>query len=926
MPNSKKNIKRKKNENKRRRIFTRVVLMSAAFFAVIFAFGLAGALAVTYNHAQDAPDFQPEQLQPSLTSSIYDSDGRELTAVHGEQNRVEISLQDLPGHVTDAFLAVEDRRFYSHPGVDLYAIARAAWVNLVNLDLREQGGSTITQQLARNAFLSSEQTLSRKIQEAWLALQMERYYVKEEILEKYLNHVYFGGGAYGVEAAAQLYFEKSAEDLSPAEAAMLAGIVRSPTYYSPYENKEYALGRQQLVLSLMEEGDFISQETWEEARQEELEIAPKPDSEQLPYPYYVDYVIHRELLEILADEDFYGSREAAYEAIYTDGLQVYTAIQPELQGAVEEVLENEELYPQTWRIDAEYLDVLKEDDSYQGYPEEYLGESGVPQPQSAAVVADPETGAMKALVGGREYSEDNRSLRYVSPRQPGSAIKPILAYVPAMEEGGLVPSTVIDDAPFAQGDWTPENFDRRFRGLVNAREALVRSLNVPAVKTFKEISPEAGLEYGEKMGLTTIHPHDATLAAVLGGMTHGTTALDMAQAFAVLANEGIREEFHAIEKIKDRHGEVVYEQQEEPKAVLSGETAYLINDILQDVAGYGTAAGLESDYNIAAKTGTTSDNRDAWLLTYSPDFVISFWMGHDVQRLGRIDGGSSTTVPFMNAILPAVEEITAGSEFSRPEGIGEPVAVCSKSGLRPGDDCPSDSIVYEVFPRGEAPAEECELHEELEVCKSSGLLPGPYCPEDELEKETFLNRPEYKETDERWRSGAGRGPEDARKLPPEEECDEHTEKTILELLEIDFTAQYFPFSAEISWVYDEDFDPEEFLEGYRLLKKEAGEEEHRVLGTFSPDTEQKNDQGVEPGEEYVYKVEILGLDGDVLKEIQESVTLPGEDDLPPGFGEEENGEENGEDGVDDIDSQDNGLNGFEEDDNNNDEDDNEQEE
>lgn len=879
MPESKKKRTIKKSSKGRQK---RSLMRKVIFFALILGFaslvvGAGVAFSMVYAVAQKAPEFNPDELQPSLTSNIYDGEGEELTSVHGEENRLEISLQELPDHVLDAFIAVEDRRFYDHSGVDLYALGRALWVNLQHWNLREQGGSTITQQLARNAFLTSEQTLSRKIQEAYLALQMERYYAKEEILEKYLNHIYFGGGAYGVEAAALTYFEKSASDLSVAEAALLAGIIRSPTHYSPFESQDYAYGRQQLVLSLMRDSDFIGEETWEEAREEEAEIVEKPDVERYPYPYYIDYVIHRELVDILAEEGLYGSKEAAYEAIYNDGLQVYTVLQPEIQGAVEEVLENDELYPENWRVESEYLERLKEDSGYKDYPEKYLSEDGVPQPQSAAVVADPTTGALKALVGGRDYGDDNRSLRYLSPRQPGSAIKPLFAYVPAMEEADAGPATVIDDSPLARGDWAPENFDRRFRGLTTVREALVDSVNVPAVKIFDDINPERGVTYGERMGLSNLHPEDATLASVLGGMTHGTSAMEMVQAFSVLANEGVKVEHYAIERIEDRQGQIIYENQRELEEVLSPETSYLINDILVDVTRYGTAENLEAGQTVAAKTGTTSDNRDAWLVTYSPDFTISFWMGHDVQRLGRIEGGSSTTIPFMNALLPAVEERTPASEFERPEGISGPIEICSKSGLNPGDDCPEDAITIEIFPQDAVPTETCDLHVEVEACGDSGLLVGPYCPEEEIEEESFLDRPDYETTDERWRAGAGRKPEDAGEMPPEEECDVHTEIPPSQLLELLIRASGDPPSVDVRWVEVEDFDAEEHVDNFELSRKEAGAEDFDMRLELPPDERAYLDEDVEPGREYIYRIEFTGPD-DKTKQVERSVPVPEADD------------------------------------------------
>ncbi len=869
--------KRKKREN--RKIIGGKTLAALGLCALA-AFVFAGAVASYYIYPfiKEAPDFAPEDLQPSLASIIVDKDSCKITDIHGEQKRMEIFLEELPGYVPEAFVAIEDQRFYEHIGVDPYAIARAAWVNLRERDWHKQGGSTITQQLARNAILGSEQTLRRKVQEAWLALQIERYYAKEEILAKYLNYIYFGEGAYGIEAAARTYFDREASELSLPEAAFLAGIIRSPTRYDIFDDPEPALQRQQVVLAEMHRAGFISAGDMEEARSAEIELADKSGRDEYPYTYYLDYVIHHELVEILAAETEYGSREEAYEAIYTDGLQVQVAMDSDMQQAVEAELERGDIYPETLRVDLQALGEM-EIGSLGGYPEEVLCDDGVPQPQSAAVVADPETGALLALAGGRGYGSDNRSLRFLSPRQPGSAIKPILGYVPAIEEGEAVPATVIDDAPFALDSWTPENYDRVFRGLTTVREALVDSRNVPAVKTFQRIGPETGLDYGRNMGLSSIRSDDTTLAAVLGGMSAGVTPLEMAQAYAVLANNGIKKELYAVEKVENRDGELLYEHRAEPEAVISPETAYMINDILEYVVSRGTGRNIQAAGSLAAKTGTTSDNRDAWLVAYTPHFVISFWLGHDIQRLGKIPGGSGATVPFMNAIISSLDSQISYTEFVKPTGELETVSVCSRSGLRPGEDCPSEDLVEEIFPPGDIPVEECDLHIELEVCTIGEALAGEHCPADGVEEKTFLDRPEYEVTDERWWYGAGRHPEDAGLLPPEEECAAHTKPPPLPEVEMTLFYDAGLQAMVVEWeVFEAGLEKEE-IQNYRLLRKEAGEDDFGLVREFHRSETEYLDEGLQHGETYIYRLEVAGKpDGRLLaeKEIPVSLLEPGE--------------------------------------------------
>ncbi len=829
----------------------KIALMLLVFSVIVVG---AGALSIVYSYVKDTPEFNPGDLRPAVTSYVFDRNGVELAGLYDEQNRVEVPLEGIPEHVIQAFIAIEDERFYDHYGVDPTAIARAFVINLRQGDWTEQGGSTITQQLIKNAFLTPEKTFRRKIQEAWLSLKMERQFSKSEILEIYLNQIYFAHGAYGIEAAANVYFNKNVEDLTVAEAAMLAGIPRSPNYYSPYKNPEIARQRQGLVLSKMQELDFISSAQFQQARDTELTFA-EPPSREYPYPYFVDYVLHHELIRILTDMPEYESREEAYEVIYNSGLRVYTTLDTEAQQITEDILNDESLYPQqTIRIDMTKLKNLLADNNYSSYPEEAMQEDGIPQPQSAAVVANPVTGEVFAMVGGREYSEYNQDLRYLSRRQPGSAAKPIFSYAPAFEEGLMTPGTVIDDAPFARGSWGPENFDRRFRGLVTVREALVRSLNVPAVRAFDEITPQVGLQYAERMGISTLHPDDYHLATAIGGMTHGVTAFDMAQAFGVLGNQGIKTKLHTVKRIEDPSGQVLYEYRRDPDDVLSPQTAYLITDILKDVVQSGTAARLSVGRPIAAKTGTTSDNRDAYLVAYTPDLVVSFWMGHDIQTLGQIQGGSGSTIVFMNEIVTRLMKDKPALDFERPPGISGPVSICSKSGLRPGEHCPDEAIISELFPTHLLPQDTCEMHVEMEVCAVSGLLPGDYCPEQEIVNEIFLNRPEFEVTDGRWRGGAGRGPEDAGLMSPSEPCDIHTQPAPRPS---DLTAYLLhnPPRAHLWWNRDLD------IAEYRVYRRAAGEEDFVLLTTLPGSSNQFLDDDLEMNTLYTYHLVAINTQG-----------------------------------------------------------------
>jgi penicillin-binding protein 1A len=747
--------------------FLSILLFLTVFFVVI-----TGILTIVYSCNGDIPDFSEWEKFTPLASLFYDRHGQEITTLYGEQNRIHVTLEEVPLHVQQAFIATEDERFYRHPGIDPLGIARALCINLGRGQWsNEQGGSTITQQLVKNAFLSQEKTLSRKIKEAYLAIRMEMLFSKSEILEMYLNQIYFAHGAYGIEAASRNYFNKSVGDLTVAEAALLAGIPRSPNNYSPFVNIDSSLQRKKMVLQKMHKNHFLNDEQWEKAKLEKITLSDFP-ARRHAHPYFIDYVIHHELVKILNDLPQFGSREEAFEAIYSMGLKVYTTMDKNIQTAAEEILNDETLYPSNLRVDMDLMKELLEEKGYGYYPEGVLLDGGLLQPQAATVVADPASGGIYALVGGREYSPYNQDLRYLNPRQPGSAIKPLAVYAPALEEGLILPGSIVDDSPLIAGGWAPENFHRGFQGLMTVREALVHSQNVPAARIFSELTPQKGLEYAQRMGLTTVEPGDYNLAAALGGLTRGVTAFDMAQAYAVPAAGGVRTDLHTVERIEDRNGVVLYETgaTENTEAILQAQTAFLLNDMLSEAVLGGTSAGLRTDRPLAAKTGTANENRDVYLVAYTPNVVVSLWLGHDIPSLGQVTGGSRTTIPFMNALLEEIYGVIPPADFLQPDGISEPVRICRKSGLLAGPHCPEDDLVWEIFPEDRVPETICDCHILANVCQTSGLLPGHFCPQ---ATGVYLLRPPFIITDQRWKGGPGRQPEDACQMLPTKYCQQH---------------------------------------------------------------------------------------------------------------------------------------------------------
>ncbi|MGM0653032.1 MAG: transglycosylase domain-containing protein [Bacillota bacterium] len=693
-----------------------------AFLFTLFLVGSGAASAVVVNYINEAPPFDLARLATVETSYIYDRQGNEITALHEEQNRIVVGLEDIPVHVRQAFIAIEVERFYEHFGFDITGSIRAAYANF-EAGAIVQGGSTITQQLAQNAFLTTETTYRRKIQEIWLALQLERNYGKEEILEFYLNRIYFGNGAYGIEAASQTYFGKSVSALTASEAAMLAGTVHSPNNYNPIDDEVRAKERMKLVLSTMKRLGFLTEQQHEMALRQEHQFS-EPKDPGYPYPHFVDYVIHDELIRILSEVPSIGSKEEAYRAIYTGGLRIYTTLDPHMQVHVEEVLARSDLYPTTIYVDMSrarevIADLPPGRDLTRSELEELFDEEdGIAQPQAAIVLADPTTGRIRALGGGRDYQkEKDEVLRFSTLRQPGSAIKPIITYAPSFEEGTLAgASSTLKDAPFKgpQG-WKPVNFDNRFRGMIAAREALYYSYNVPAVRAFQDLGTRVGVSYAERMGISTIGAAEIdNLALTLGGFTYGVTAVDMAQAYSVLANEGIRVDLHTVERIEDRHGAIVYEQTLNPRQVISPQAAFLVNDILQDFVTKYLGRALQIDRPVAAKTGTTENWKDVYLVAYTPNLVASFWMGYDEPKLGSIQQGWRYSTAFMREVfLEAFQDLEIRS-FDRPDGIVR-VEVCTKSGLLPIEGCRAEGTVrYDYFMEKYLPRRSCDYHEDFE--------------------------------------------------------------------------------------------------------------------------------------------------------------------------------------------------------------------
>lgn len=599
------------------------------FFIIIWIVILMG-VGLGFLTASINPQTTITQIRPPASSQIYDVNGKLLTNIHSVENRLPVTLKKIPKNLQNAFVAVEDARFYQHNGIDPRGILRAVWSNITSKGVAE-GGSTITQQLAKNAYLSQERTLKRKIQEAFLALQLERQYTKDEILEFYLNQIYFGQGAYGVQAAAQVYFGKNVEDLNLAECAMLAGIPKSPNYFSPLNNFKAANERKAVVLEQMKKYGYIDSSTAAKTNAAEIKLAKRTNQDASFASYFIDYVT-QQLVEK------YGA-----DAVYKEGLKIYTTLDAGMQTAAEGAMK---LLP-TYRTD----------------------ENGIVQPQGALVAIEPSTGQIKAMVGGRGSDQFNRAI--LAERQPGSAFKPFV-FLTALESN-LGPGTIIDDSPVTIGGWSPQNYSRNFNGKVSLRQTAERSLNVPTVKIAQLVGVDKILYYAQQLGISTLvfegSHNDRNLSTALGGLTRGVTPLDLASAYSAFANGGVHVKPLSILKVVDRNGKVLEQVAPEEKNVISPKSAYVLTDILKGVMTRGTGAGASIGRPSAGKSGTTSDYKDAWFVGYTPDLSTAVWMGNDNNTSLGVVTGSDTPADIWQSFMTKALASVSARDFSRPSGV-----------------------------------------------------------------------------------------------------------------------------------------------------------------------------------------------------------------------------------------------------------------
>ena len=745
---------------------------------------------------QSAPDISSINVSPEgFATKIYDNEGNEIqTLAKTGANRIYASLDQIPIELQHAFVAIEDERFYKHNGIDLQGIMRAAMITVSDGEM-SQGASTITQQLLKNNVFnayneSTMEKIKRKVQEQYLAIKLETVMSKDNILENYLNTINLGNGYYGVQAAANGYFNKDVSELTLSECAVLASITKNPSRLNPLRNPDDNKERQLAVLNNMLRQEYISTEEYSEAveddvyaRLEGIDVSSSSSSSN--YSYFVDEVIEQLITDLMQQK---GYSKQATSLIYAGGLSVYTTQDMRMQEAADTVLNDPDYYPgnnftinynltvketdgsfsyysqnnmEKWYNDngdssfsltlsnkekaQNYIDTYKEAMTANGGTVTFEESHFVVQPQISFSVMEQSTGYVKVLVGGRGDKNTDRGLNRATDdvaRQPGSSIKPLVAYGPGLDTGAITLASAIDDAPYYYSGTDArlvKNYtEGEYLGYITVRAALTRSQNVPAVKVLTQITPAVGFSYLQKFGLSTlVSPqnavngnHDVVQSLALGGMTKGVSNIDMTAAYAAIANKGVYTKPIYYTKVLDSEGNVIIDNSiPETHKVLKESSAWLLTSGMESVVSSGTATRAKvSNQPTAGKTGTTQFDTDIWFCGFTPYYTASIWVGYD-DNSRQVSSVNHTSI--WRSIMEQIHSGLPSGEFTKPEDIVE-VQVCSKSGKLPVEGlCDHDPrgscIITEYFAADNQPTESCDTHVKVNICNVSGDIANTGC-------------------------------------------------------------------------------------------------------------------------------------------------------------------------------------------------------
>lgn len=732
----------RKTFNRKRFDRKRLILLFTKL--AVAGFGLLVLLFAYYAKDLPTPDGIRHNLTTEETTKIFDRTGQHLLyAVSGEQRRISIPFEEMPTHLKQAAVALEDKNFYQHQGLDFRGIARSLYYD-ISRRTNTYGGSTITQQLAKNAIIqSNKKQLARKLREAILSIEIEAMFPKDKILELYLNEVPLGGQIYGVEAASQTYFGKKAKELTLDESATLVAMLQRPSYFSPYgSHVDELVQRRNFTLTQMVKEGYITEEVAKETQAKKLTVIPRRDT--ILAPHFVMYV--HDIIE-----EKYG------EDIFTRGLTVITSLDIEQQKAAEAAVtdgaaRNRERYGIT---------------------------------NAALVSLNPKTGEVLSMVGSADYFNNEIGGQFnvaTAKRQPGSAFKP-LVYAALLKQK-YNPASIFFDLKTAFNNYEPNNFDGRFRGPVTMREALGQSLNIPAVKALDLAGIKEALKTAADLGITTLDtPDKYGLSLVLGAAE--VRPIELAQAYGTFANGGVKQDIAPILKITDKNGKVL-EEFKEPKdkrPVIDPQIAYQMSDMMADQNAKAPVFGNLLSFGnrrVAAKTGTTngitngqSDVRDAWTVGYVPSLAVAVWTGNnDHSPLGKGVLAANAAVPifkgYMNAVLPSI----ANEDFRRPDSI-KTLSVDRLSNKLPSDATPPDGIITDIFATWQVPTKTDDVHVKVKLCKGTNLLATDETPAEETEEKYFVsirserpNNPAWEGPVRAWADQNG-----FNNQPPTEKCD-----------------------------------------------------------------------------------------------------------------------------------------------------------
>ena len=749
--------KKKKNKKIGWKIFRVFLFVMIALFVV----GTGIVLGVVSGIIDETKNIELEDLElTKLTTTVLDKNGKTLTTLAYE-NRIVADYKDFPQHFVDAVTSIEDERFFTHKGVDVKRTAGAIFTYIIHGGESSFGGSTITQQLVKNTMEDDSTTWQRKVREWYRALTLEKKLSKEQIFTSYVNKIYMGDGAYGAEVAAQNYFGKSIKDVNIPEAAVLAAIIQSPEAYNPYsgdKQKAALIERQKLVLSQMLKLGKITQEQYDEAINYKLEFKKKENTdENKVQSYFVDALIEQVIDDLVEEQGI--SRGDAITKIYSAGYTIYSTEDPKVQKAI--------------------------DDAYSGDWLFYYNNDGTFM-QGASVVIENTTGNVVGLIGGADTKKGDRVLNRATavPRQPGSTMKPLGAYGPSFELGTVYPAKGLDDCQLVEDPTPFKNYYNGYNGYVTARQAINQSMNLPALRACRTVGVDYAYNFAKNCGLTHLDAKDdknlSSLA--LGGLTHGATPLDMASAYATIANGGVHIEPKLYTKVVDKNGKEVLINNNEAKRVMKETTAYMLTNCLRTVVTSGTGAGTidAGSMPVVGKTGNTNEDLDQWFVGFTPYYTIACWNGYDqadengnplpAKSIGyrrNVGAYPYTSMVTFRDIARKISEGQTYKDFVQPSGIIT-AAVCRDSGLVATDACRKDPrgdrTITDIFATGSVPTATCTVHKIAKVCKVTGKLATEFCP---TQEKSFITR-DYNPTIK---------PADWGYMLPTEKCNVHTKAT-----------------------------------------------------------------------------------------------------------------------------------------------------